>query len=440
MKRIVTLYLACMPYFVSAQLDSNKLNEYFKSLEKHNKAMVSVAISENGSTLYQHAIGYNEVLSNSKNNVFTEFRIGSISKMFTAVLVAQLIESGKLKTGDKLDKFFVKVPNASKITIQHLLQHRSGLANYTNDTSYQSYMQKPITQAELLAKFEKAKPDYSPGEKFEYSNTNYALLTMIIEQITKSTFAEQVRMKICAKANLGDTRVGTMINTSNNEAQSYNFELNKWVKATETDMSVPLGAGNIVSTANDLCRFIEALFNYKLISKSSLDQMIKLEDGYGWGILRFPYNKIWYYGHTGGIDGFQSILGYNVESKNAICILGNGFNYSMNDIAIAMLNAYHNVPFVVPTFEKHTLTQDAKSKEGIYKSDKINMSITIKNEDGTLTAQATGQSAFPLEKVSENIYKFDTAGIQIEFVADEKQHILALKLKQGGMDLMFTRE
>lgn len=424
-----------------AQLNSVKLDSVFAQLDKHDKVMVSVAIAEKGKIIYEKAIGKTDVEKNKKANVYSQYRIGSISKMFTAVMTLQLIEEKKLALDTKLSKYYPSLPNASKITIEQLLSHRSGLENFTSDPEYMKYMEKPITENELIAIFEKGTTEFTPDSTYSYSNTNYVLLTFIIEKVTKSTFVAELQKRIIAKANLSDTKVGGIINTDNNEAISYNFDMGKWVKSTETNMSVPLGAGNIVSTTKDLCTFIEALYDGKFISKTMLTKMSTIREGYGYGMIRLPFYTKWVYGHTGGIDGFQSILGYNADDKMALCILGNGYNYSMNDIAVFLLSAYYKKEYKVPVFDKKIIPlSESKGIVGVYTSSKMGMKIAVKEENGEVTAQASGQGAFPLEKVSDLNYKFEAGGIEITFVKDEDGGIRAFRLKQGGMDLIFDKE
>jgi len=440
-KHIFTFIVLLFSKSIIAQIDSLKLDSLMLQLDKHQKAMVSVALSERGQLIYQRTIGYADVEKKQRANVFTPYRIGSISKMFTAVMTLQLIEEKKLALNTTLNTFYPTLPNASKITIEQLLSHRSGLENFTANENYLSYHTQPKTEQELISMFEKGKTDFEPDAMHSYSNTNYVLLSFILEKITKKSYVDLLRIRICAKANLGDTYVGGQINAEKNEALSYEYENNTWVKSAETDMSIPRGAGNIVSTTHDLSSFIEALFDGKLITQQSLTKMLDLKDGYGLGIIRIPFGKNWFYGHNGGIDGFQSMLAYNQEKKATICILGNGYNYPMNTIAIALLSAYYGKPFAIPSFEQKTISLDKlKNFDGVYNNEKLGVKITIKDDNGTLTAQATGQGAFPLEKVNELSYKFEAAKLEITFIKDTDGGIRSFNLKQGGMDLLFNRE
>ena len=433
-------FILCIHGTAKAQLDTNKLNNYFTLLDKHQKVMASVCLYDKGIFVYDRAIGFADVKNQKKSNVYTQYRIGSISKMFTAVMILQLIEEKKLQLNTPLNVFYPTLKNSSTITIEHLLNHRSGIQNITADTSYTSYHTTPKTEKELIQIFEQYSSDFEPGTRYSYSNTNYILLSFILERLTQSTYAEQLLKRICAKATLADTKVGTQIQVINNECYSYDFEDNQWIQSKETDMSIPQGAGNIVSTAKDLCLFIEALFDGKLISKPMLEKMKLMNEGYGYGMVQFPFAKKVFYGHTGGIDAFQSMLAYNEDDKIALCIVGNGYNYGMNDIAIALLNVYYNKAFELPVFEKRVLSEAAlKSIEGVYDNSKMNMKISIFKQDNVLMAQATGQSPIPLEKVNELEYQFKAADIRMFFRKDEKEYIQSFKLQQGGMDLIFEK-
>lgn len=363
--------------------------------------------------------------------------------MFTAVMILQMIEEKKLSFDTKLNKFFPTIKNADKINIEYLLNHRSGIENFTNLNQYSLYSSSTHSEEDMIKIFETLGSDFEPGTKFNYSNTNYVLLAYIIEKISNQSYSEQLLNRICSKAKLTDTKVGLVIDTKDNEAESYEYNFGKWELAKETDLSVAIGAGNIVSTSKDLCNFIYSLFNAKLISKEMLAKMKTLQDGYGYGILQFPYYDKSFYGHTGVIDGFQSILGYNEKDELAICILGNGFNYSLNDIAINLLNAYYEKPISIPTFNENANNSNTESTDntilGKYKNDKLGMEIIIFEEENTLKAQASGQSSFTLTKISEEEYHYEEAGIKIIFIK-ENQKIKGFRLLQGGMGLIFEKK
>ncbi len=285
----------------SQNFNKLKLDSLFDILTEKNKAMGSLTISKNGTILYSRAIGYSFISENEKipSTDITKYRIGSISKMFTATMILQLIEEGKIKLTTTVDTYFPQLPNANVITISNLLNHRSGFHNFTSDTDYTARMTQPKTQDEMLAIFSKDKVDFQPNEKYSYSNTNYVVLGYIIEKITKQSYSINLTERITSKIGLSNTYYGSKTNIKNNESFPYQL-LTKWEQQPETDMSIPGGAGAIVSTPTDLTKFIEALFSLKFVSQNSLNQMKTMTDGYGMGMFQIPFYNKKAYGHNGG--------------------------------------------------------------------------------------------------------------------------------------------
>ena len=441
MKKIFAiLALLLLQISLFAQIDTAKFNQLFRALDTHQKGMLSMCVSENGKITYANSIGYADIEKNRKADAHTLYHIGSITKMFTAVMMFQLIDENKVKPDTKLSAFFPSLPNSNSITVSNLMNHRSGLHNFTDDSAYASYMEKPMTEAQLITVFEKQAADFEPDTKASYSNTNYVLLSLIIEKLTGHSYADELQKRICKRVNLTETKVATN-NPEPQMARSYAFENGQWNKSTETDMSIPRGAGAIVSTPTDLCHFIEALFAGKLLSEASFNEMKTIKDNYGKGIFQIPFGPKKGYGHTGGIDGFESVLGYFPDDKLAFCILSNGMNYVLNDLSIAVLSLYYKKPYTIPTFEKRILSkEESASFEGMYNSSVASMKITIKLNGDKITAQATGQPSFPLDKVSDLEYKFDAAGVKIVFTKDKEGNIPSFNLMQGGMNLVFEKE
>ena len=421
---------------LSQTIDTLKLNNYFKALASNNKFMGSVALMKDGKIIYKNQIGYSDIKIQKKHNENTKYRIGSISKTFTSVLIFKAIEEGKFDLDKTINNYFPNVKNSNSITISNLLNHRSGIHNFTNDAEYLEYNTKPKDETEMLSIISKFDSDFKPNSKSEYSNSNYVLLSYILQKTYNKTFSEILKDKIVSPIELKNTFFGGKINLKNNESNSYTYN-GKWQKQTETDMSIPLGAGGIVSTPSDLLQFAEALFNYKIISKNSLSKMKKLEDNYGMGLFKMPFYEKYGFGHTGGIDGFSSVFGYFPEEKYAFALTSNGTNYDNNQISIVLLSVLFNKPFKIPSFKVYELeSKDLDNYLGIYSSPSFPLKITIKKSDKILIAQATSQPAFNLEAIEKNKFEFKQAGIVLEFDAINKQ----MTLKQGGGTYTLTKE
>jgi len=308
------LGLSLITFFSASaySFDKAKLDEYLHSLETHDKAMFSLAIVKNAEPIYQKAIGYVDVENNQKANIHSQYHIGSITKTYTATMIFQLIDEGKLSLDTKLATFYPKVKNADKITISMLLNHRSGIFNFTNAPEYLQYMQQPKTKSEMVKLIEELDSDFAPDSQANYSNSAYVLLGFIIEDISKNTYAQQLKKRITTKLNLTRTMFGGTINVADNQAKSYVYspQINQWSPATVTDLSIPHGAGAIISTPSEVGIFLTSLLTGKLISADSLAKMKEINQGYGRGLFQFPFNDKKAYGHTGGIDGFRSQSGY----------------------------------------------------------------------------------------------------------------------------------
>lgn len=437
-KRILTtLFLGLLIQTAFSQtFDKEKLDNYFQALEKSGKFMGSVALSENGKIIYTKSIGYSDIETNTKPNENTKYRIGSISKSFTGVLVLKAVEEKKLTLETKINKYFPDLKNASKITISNLLNHRSGIHNFTNDNDYLTWNTQKKSESEMLKIIGKGGSDFEPDSMAEYSNSNYVLLSYILQKIYKKTYTQILNEKIIKPIGLKNTFFGDKINTQNNEANSYKFT-SKWEKEAETDMSIPIGAGAIVSTPNDLTEFAFALFNGKLLSSKSLELMKTIKDKYGFGLFQMPFGDKKSFGHTGGIDGFSSIYSYFPNENVAFALTSNGTNYNNNDVSIVLLSAIFNKPYNIPSFKTFNVsTEDLDKYLGVYSSKEIPIKITITKNDKILMAQATGQSAFGLEATDQDQFKFEPAGVVLEFNPTDKKMIL----KQGGGIFNFIKE
>ncbi len=396
--------------------------------------MGSLSIMSGGEEVYSNSFGYANAEENVKASGKTKYRIGSISKTFTATLIMQLIDEGKLSLDTKLSEFFPQIPNAETITIEQLLRHRSGLYNFTNAPDYEEWMVNPKTENDLIELFVANGVIFEPGAKNEYSNTNYVLLGFILEKLEKKPMAEILKQRIVEPAGLTDTYYGGKIGSMENEAFSYSRG-DGWIPEKETDMSIPHGAGAIVSTPKDINLFLRKLFTSDLVSKESLEKMKTMTDGYGIGMFVIPFNDHTSYGHTGGIDGFRSMASYFPEEDLAVAYTSNAAVYAPNSIMIGVLSIYFGNEYTMPVFLKVS-KEVLESYGGTYATPQLPIDLTVYNEGERLFAQATNQPPFPLEAVQENVFQFVPAGLVIEFMPQENKLIL----KQGGMTYQMIKK
>lgn len=431
---LVSCLISALAYAQS--LDTAKLNTYFSTLEQHNKFMGSVAVSQNGQLIYTRSAGFSEVETGQHATGNSKYRIGSISKTFTAVMVLKAVENKKLDLNQSIKSFFPAIQNADQITIRQLLSHRSGIHNFTDDADYLTWNTQAKTEKELLAIIAKGGSDFKPDSTADYSNSNYILLTFILEKALKAPYAELLEKYIAKPLGLKNTYLCGKIDPLANECRSYSYE-DGWKVSTETDCSIPLGAGGIISTAGDLAKFSDALFHGKLLRKESLELMKTMREDFGLGLFELPFYDKSGFGHRGGIDEFTSAFTYFADGDVSFVILSNGMNYNGNEIPLAVLSAVYQKPFDIPDFSVYEIKEeDLERYVGVYASEQIPITLTITKEGKTLIAQATGQSANPLQASGKDTFRIEDTSIVLEFNPEAK----TMLLKQGGAEFTFTKE
>lgn len=410
-------------------IDIQKLDTYFNTLETNHKFMGSVAILKNGKTVYTKQVGFSDIESKQKSNKDTKYRIGSVSKVFTATLLFKAIEEGKITLDDTIDVYFPEIVNADKIIISNLLNHRSGIHSFTdNKNEFLSYHTQPKTEKEMIAIIVKGGSDFKPGEKATYSNSNYVLLSYILEKLYKKPYAQILEDKITKPLNLTNTFFGSKIKIDNNECYAYRYA-KKWKQTDETDPSIDMGAGGIVSTPTDLIHFARALFNNKIVSKESVSKMKTIRDRFGMGLFKTEYYDKVSYGHNGEINGFTSVLRCFPDENIAFAITSNGLNYSLNSITVTIVNSLFNKHFNIPDFRIYK----PKSKElnqylGVYSSNTFPVKLTVTKSGNQLQLQAPGDSKMNLEATATGEFKYEPAAISIVFDVDKNQMLIT----QGG--------
>lgn len=429
-----TLGVLIQPSFAQ-QVETSKLNAYFGMLEEHHKFMGSVSVSQDGKTIYSISTGFVDVDAKQPANKDSKYKIGSISKTFTSVLVFQAIEKGKLSLEQTLEGHFPEIKNAEKITLAHMLSHRSGIHNFT-DAAFWESSTLPRTEAEMVEIIAKGGSDFEPDSRAAYSNSNYVLLSYILEKVHKMPFRKILEKQITGPLHLENTYFGQKINARNNECNSYKY-FDKWRIEPDTDPSVTMGAGGIVSTPDDLNAFFTALFSGKLVSTQSLEKMRTIRDGFGMGLLQVPFYDKTGYGHTGGIDGFSSISIYFPADGMAYSLTANGVNFPTNNINIAVLSGVYHKPFELPDFNRIDLTSEELDRYvGTYSTSQFPLKITITRKEKALVAQATGQSPFDLQATAKDRFQYEQAGIILEFDPEKE----TLTLKQGGGVFLMKKE
>lgn len=442
LKKIIAGAAACLltGTVFGQSLNTAKLDSLFDAMTAKTNASGSVAVWKNGET-YGRAFGYRYVSPDQQTKIphdnFTQENVGSISKIFTSTMIFQLIDQGKLALTDTLAKWYPQMPNAGQITVEQLLRHRSGLHNYLEDPVFRMTWTVAKTKEQMLAFFEKAKPDFEPNEKMSYSNTGYVLLQYIIQDITELSYAEAVAQLITGPLGLQHTGVQpeTIDAVGENMALSYGVGNGRWTLNPLTHVSGVLGASGVYASPSDLIVFLRALLDGKLISAASLEQMTRIQDRFGMGIMQMNYMNYPGMGHTGGIDAYRSAVIYYKDAGVVFAICTNAQEVPRDDIVRWVHPILFDQPFQIPSFEK--LVVDPAILDtyvGTYTSSELPLVIRIFVRGQQLWLQAEGQIAFPQEAVSDSRFRNVQLGAMIEFTAKD-----TMRLTQGGTYL-FTKQ
>jgi CubicO group peptidase (beta-lactamase class C family) len=318
------------------------IDNYFGKLVENEKFSGSILVSIKGERIISKGYGMANYELSVPNTPETKFRIGSVTKQFTAVAIMQLYEKGLLNLDDTLDKYITDYPKGDKVTIHHLLTHTSGIFDYTRIEGYlKNIMRNNYGVEELIEEFKNLPYDFEPGTKYSYSNSGFVLLGYIIEKVSKKSYKQYLEENIFNELAMDDSGYYDHIQLVKNRASGYKRKNKILSNCDFIDMSVPYAAGTLYSTGEDLYIWNKKLFEGKVISEDSLKQMISKhvnagEEGYyGYGIFtndvelgRKLRKKVY---HRGIIPGFLSSNNIFPTEDVQIIMITNIFNKHFAD-------------------------------------------------------------------------------------------------------------
>ena len=433
-------YLALLSAFALAQsLCAQSMQEKIATLvSAYSKQQLfngSVLVARQGTVIYQGGTGLQNAASRTPNTADGIFQIGSVTKQFTAAIIMQLQQEGRLSVHDRLDKYLPGIPNGKKITIENLLTHTSGLHNYTDDTSFmKGDLQKPYNVAALTTRFSSYAPDFEPGTNWAYSNTGYYLLGRVIEKVTGQPYEKVVRARIFTPLGMSHSGFDFTHLADANKTQAY-FQLteNGSVPAFIVDSTIAYSAGAIYSTVGDLYKWERSIYTNKILSPASWATVFtpyRHNYGYGWDIdTLYGRTAI---SHGGAIPGYQSYILRIPSDELAVIVIDNS-SKPQDALAHSLAALVLGQPYVVPGAATETTVPEAILKQyvGVYELAPT-FSITITLEGGGLKAQATGQQAFDLYPEKENLFFLKVVPAKVEFTKDNNGAVNGLILYQNG--------
>ena len=374
-----------------AQTKTTQLDELLNKYTEYGQFNGSVLVADHGKVIYKKGFGLANREWDIPNAPDTKHRLGSITKQFTAMLIMQLVAEGKLDLQATVFKYlpdYSKV-NGEKITIHQLLNHTSGTPNYTSFPNFfKELSRNPYTPTEMVRMYADSILDFTPGERFSYSNSGYITLGAIIEKVTGKTYEEVLQEKIFTPLKMNNSGYDHHNTILKKRAAGYEMKGSKPENAPYIDMSTPYAAGSMYSTVEDLFIWDQALYTEKLLPKKYRDMMYEKYVpafgqyyGYGWSVGYFPVgntkDSTEIIGHGGGINGFNTLITRMPKEKSTIILLNNTGRAPLEDITIAINGILHGATYDLPKQSLANLVY----KEIIDKDLKAGLAFYEKNKD-----------------------------------------------------------
>jgi len=337
-------------------------NKYADSIDKfvnecYSKGLFSgnVLVADKGKIIYENSFGYSNCETEELNKIDTKFRIGSMTKQFTSMMIMQLIEEGAIRLDGKITDYLKEYrgDTGDKITIHHLLTHQSGIIDFCYYEKFWSqYSKNTFSNEFLLREFYSNDLEFEPGTKVNYCNTGYSILALIIEKVTGKSYEENLKIRITQPLQMKNTGVIKTDSPLENMAIGYINRFLEW-EPSFIEMNNFMGCGNIYSTLYDLYKWNQALSSNQLLSEEYMQIMFKpnLENyAYGWIVEDVVINEdtlenIYHQGH---IDGFCSIISRIEDTTTTIILLHNGGVTKVYEMSKEILSILNKKDYKIP--------------------------------------------------------------------------------------------
>lgn len=439
MKKLV-LFIVCLfiSLHVLAKNPNKQIDELLNELfEKDGPGGVALVVRD-GKTIYRKAFGMANMELGVKMKPGHVFRIGSITKQFTASAIMLLVEQGKIKLDDEITKYIKDYPtHGYSITIEHLLTHTSGIKSYTGMEKWTAEVRKKDFSPEEMVDYFKSQPvDFAPGEKFKYNNSGYFLLGYIIEIVSGQTYEQFLKENIFTPLKMNSSFYDRNSPIIKNRASGYAKDDNGYKNDNFLSMTQPFAAGALLSTVDDLSVWYTAVMADKVIKKESrekahsaytLNDGSQTDYGYGWTIGNIQGSTM--IEHGGGINGFLSASKYLPDENVFVTVLSNcACNYP-GEVAEKIAAIAIGKPFA---WKKTSLKEDLlKSYVAVYSSESDGDRI-ITLDDGKLYSMKTGGSKHEILPYAKDKFFFDGDTLTLQFVRNSQDEIASVMLKSTG--------
>ncbi|WP_431245154.1 serine hydrolase domain-containing protein [Flavobacterium sp. P21] len=398
-----------------------------------------ILVAKKGKIVYKNAFGNANLELNVPMKPEMVFKLGSITKQFTAVAILQLVEQGKISLQDSLQKFIPDYPSKSKtITIENLLTHTSGIKDYMQIDYKEPYLERrDFEPKEIIDRFKNVPLEFEPGTKYKYSNSGYFLLGYIIEKISGKSYETYMQENILKPLDLKQIYFDTSNNLIPNRVNGYRKEGKEFKNADYWSMTIAYAAGELISNVDDLFNWNKGLYSYKILKKETLEKAFvpfKLKDGstigYGYGWILKNIKGIKSIEHGGAITGFLSNEIYFPEEDVFVVALFNCECAPKEELSVDIASLA-----LGKTFQNEVKVDDALLNNyiGTYTlSIDTKRTIVITKENGHLFAKISGQGTVPLIFQSDTKFQFkNILGAECEFIK-ENGKVTKFNVSQNG--------
>ncbi|MFW6198961.1 MAG: serine hydrolase [Gemmatimonadota bacterium] len=408
-------------------------------------AAVGIGVKRGQDLLLARGYGLADVENRVPADAETVYRIGSITKQFTAAAIMRLVEQGRIGLDDPMTEYLPDYPTQGhEVTVRHLLTHSSGIKSYTSLEAWRPVMRLDLTHQELLAHFQDEPFDFAPGERFLYSNSGFYLLGMIVEEVSGTSYPDYLDAHLFEPLGLSGSSYCHERLIIPGRAEGYEVEDGELVNDEPISMNQPGAAGALCSTVPDLLVWSDALRTGRVVARNSYRQMTTpgtLNDGsatsYGFGLMLGELEGHARIGHGGGIPGFNAVLTHYPDADLDIVVLSNtnGAHPGRIEETVARWALGIDVPVVR---DEALAAGETETYVGVYEL-RPGFELTISVRDGQLMSQATGQPGFRLRAQGDHVFipTFDD-NVRVEFSVDGNR-AESLVLYQAGQEIEARR-
>lgn len=408
----------------NTQAKQERLTHTFDTIRNQADFMGSVAVMHSGKVIFADSSGLDDINTNTKSTTQSSYLIGSISKTYTATLVLKAVDEQKLTLEQTVEGFFPTLENAHLISIRAMLDHSSGIANYTKKgQGFFNYRIENQTREVMLNRILALGSDFTPGTNTKYSNSNYYLLALMLEKVYQQSFDELLREKITIPLGLNHTQQAQQ----NRQTQdSYTYKDGQWSLFPASHMSVALGAGAIKATPTEVATFYNALFTGQIIPTSLVDTMTQTQNGFGLGIKPVDFFDQKGFGHGGTFDAYNAIAAYFPQEKMTIVLASNGSNDNFHHIYQQLLKSYFNQTLIDIPVPKHEIQELV----GLYQSSPDDpYAVKLIDVDGKVAQQFPDGYTQVLRYEGQGRFVYDQANAEpVYFTISENGKKLTVQL------------